>query len=503
MIITCDNCNTSFELDDNQVKDSGSKVRCTNCDHVFVAHPPEGAKEPEAVEIPNIELEDTLEIQGDDEEPELVIEFETEDEPAPGAPEDQRDPTDPEPELMLEMETGDSSDDLDISDIEKMLDGDLSGEEPEPVESDGEEPELELSMDTEETAEEENLFEDELDLSDIEKLLEMDDEEMEMEEGTVSDDVELTLDQEPETEPDEDDLSLELDQEPGDLDDLALDLELESDDDLQLELDDSEDLILDLDEDDVDIETVEAEGDFDLDLDAVDEEPEEESAPEARQPVAAESPTISEPPSKKEAFAMGAEDGTGKDQKSQTEPETKTPAFTPSLPIPKKSSKAPVMVLVLLLLLAGISAAYYFMIYKGQTLVGGKIGEIAPLEETFKYKFIDNTRVGKLFVVTGIVENKFDHARRHIQVSGELLAEGANVVQHQKAYCGNVIREMKLSTLDMNGINRYLSKMAGDNQSNMNVKPGAKIPFMVIFSNLPDNIEEYRIQIEGSVPAEK
>jgi hypothetical protein len=56
---------------------------------------------------------------------------------------------------------------------------------------------------------------------------------------------------------------------------------------------------------------------------------------------------------------------------------------------------------------------------------------------------------------------------------------------------------------DMNDINKYLSKMAGDNQSNMNVKPGAKVPFMVIFSNLPDNIEEYRIQIEGSVPAEK
>ena len=39
MIITCDECNSSFSVGDNLIKDSGSKVRCSKCDSVFVAYP--------------------------------------------------------------------------------------------------------------------------------------------------------------------------------------------------------------------------------------------------------------------------------------------------------------------------------------------------------------------------------------------------------------------------------------------------------------------------------
>ncbi len=501
MIITCDNCNTSFDLDDSLVKDTGSKVRCTNCNHVFVAHPPAVEEESEAVEISDLDLDDILEIEGGDEEPELVIEFEPEDEPEKPTPEKEAEIVlggDVEPEIKLEMETEESSDSLDISDIEKMLDGDLSEEQPEPAESDDEEPELELELDAGEEADEDNLIEDELDLSDIEKLLEMDDD-LEKEEIPDEAEPELELDQEPVTEAEEDELKLELDQESEDLDDLVLDLELEQDEDLQLELEDSEDLVLDLDEKDAEAET-----DFDLDLDSEEEEPEEKPVEKARQPVAAEPAETEKPVPEKETFELGAKDEPEKDQQPQPELEKEAPVFTPALPVPKKSMKAPVMILIILLILAGVgTGAYYFMTQKGKVLVGGKIGEIAPLEDTFKYKFIDNARIGKLFVVTGIVENKFNHARSHIQITGELLAKGATVVQQQRVYCGNVIREMELSTIDMNGINNRLSNMSGDNQSNVNVKPGAKVPFMVVFANLPDNIEEYRIQVEGSVPAEK
>ena len=40
MIITCDECNSSFSVNDSLIKDTGSKVRCSKCDSVFVAFPP-------------------------------------------------------------------------------------------------------------------------------------------------------------------------------------------------------------------------------------------------------------------------------------------------------------------------------------------------------------------------------------------------------------------------------------------------------------------------------
>ena len=39
MIISCNECDSSFEVDDNLIKEAGSKVRCSKCNSVFVAYP--------------------------------------------------------------------------------------------------------------------------------------------------------------------------------------------------------------------------------------------------------------------------------------------------------------------------------------------------------------------------------------------------------------------------------------------------------------------------------
>ncbi|NNG01870.1 MAG: hypothetical protein HKM93_20960, partial [Desulfobacteraceae bacterium] len=47
MIITCNECTTSYNLDDSLIKADGSKVRCTNCQTVFTAFPQTPVSEPE------------------------------------------------------------------------------------------------------------------------------------------------------------------------------------------------------------------------------------------------------------------------------------------------------------------------------------------------------------------------------------------------------------------------------------------------------------------------
>jgi pilus assembly protein FimV len=48
MIITCEECKTSYNLNESLLQPSGSKVRCTSCKHVFTAFPPPD-KAPEMV----------------------------------------------------------------------------------------------------------------------------------------------------------------------------------------------------------------------------------------------------------------------------------------------------------------------------------------------------------------------------------------------------------------------------------------------------------------------
>ena len=47
MIVTCKECETSFNLNEDLVKQEGSKVRCSRCRHVFTVFPPKVPEYPE------------------------------------------------------------------------------------------------------------------------------------------------------------------------------------------------------------------------------------------------------------------------------------------------------------------------------------------------------------------------------------------------------------------------------------------------------------------------
>lgn len=40
MIITCEACGTSFKIKSSLIKDTGSSVKCSKCQQVFIAYPP-------------------------------------------------------------------------------------------------------------------------------------------------------------------------------------------------------------------------------------------------------------------------------------------------------------------------------------------------------------------------------------------------------------------------------------------------------------------------------
>jgi predicted Zn finger-like uncharacterized protein len=62
MIIECGECNSKFNLDENLIKEDGSKVRCSVCNNVFMAYPPVPAimEEPSPDESLDEDLEETV-----------------------------------------------------------------------------------------------------------------------------------------------------------------------------------------------------------------------------------------------------------------------------------------------------------------------------------------------------------------------------------------------------------------------------------------------------------
>jgi hypothetical protein len=59
-----------------------------------------------------------------------------------------------------------------------------------------------------------------------------------------------------------------------------------------------------------------------------------------------------------------------------------------------------------------------------------------------------------------------------------------------------------LATLSLADIQKRLSNRNGSNNSNVNVAPGKEVPFLVVFGDLPPEIElqEFAVEISGSLP---
>ena len=475
------------------------------------------AAEPEAVEEDELSLED-LDLDLEVEELDLSDLEETlvlDDEPAAEAVETSEDlelDLDLEPEVELEEE------ELDLSDLEQILDVE---EEP--------------AAEVEETPEAAEPEVDELDLSDLEQLL--DEEEPVEEAEETPEDLELDFDMEPvadeapdAAEPEVDELDLsdleqlldeeapveEAEETPEELD-LDLDFELEdAEPELELEAEDldlsdiDETLLLDDVPDDED-EAVTAP----MGLDAIpddDDTPiaatvgigsEDAQAMDFAATYKMDSPTVK----------FESEDLPGAD----ADAEEKTPAPKKRKPFKRKRSKK-VLLLPFVLLLLGIAAlggGIYIehpaitdiakQIPYGSELI--KLIKPEPPDPAGKLKietfavtgrYAQNTKVGELFVISGNVRNNYPGNRAFIKVSGNLFTTGNKPFKTKTVFAGNVLSDLELSNQGLAAINKRLNNRFGDKKSNMNVAPGRTLRFMVVFSNLPDSLEEFTVEVVGS-----
>ena len=142
------------------------------------------------------------------------------------------------------------------------------------------------------------------------------------------------------------------------------------------------------------------------------------------------------------------------------------------------------------------------------TLFGKKVQQdpagvvkLYPLESTIQGIYLDNSSAGTLYVINGEIKNNYDHPRSFISVTANIFTKGDSAVRMSKTvFCGNVFSHLELENLGLNAIALRLLNKEGYNKSNLNIKPGATVPFMVIFNDLPEDLEQFNIQPAGSFP---
>jgi predicted Zn finger-like uncharacterized protein len=333
-------------------------------------------------------------------------------------------------------------------------------------------------------------------------------------------------------------------------DELELDLDIETEDDEGLQVDtpeleaelteeDSEELQLDFDTEDESADEIGTETEnIDLQYETEDQGQEDIQYNMSGGEVAAEAEKeLAEP------LDVGAQVYKEKSlEQEEFGADSQELGFSPDLeirPTTRKRSKLPVLILIVVLVLGG-GAGSLFM-FGGKKVNIPVVGDITipsvdmgipslgdlkiPFLEKIPFvgdffkpdvpdagnlkinihdiigKFVDNSKSGRLFLIKGKVKNDYQQPRGFIIVSGKLYSKGKQLAKTETVFCGNSLSDLELTDMDYATIKKRLKNRSGDKKSNEKINPGASLPFMIVFSDLPENLEEYTIEVKGSSPA--
>jgi len=163
----------------------------------------------------------------------------------------------------------------------------------------------------------------------------------------------------------------------------------------------------------------------------------------------------------------------------------------------------------LLLILGGISGLHYglgtHIPYVSGLLppAARDAGNLKIAVYGTKSRFVQNSHSGTQLVITGWVRNDYAAARGLIRVTGRLFTR-TNFVKSQTVYCGDLISDETLGSLSAETIQKRLSDRFDDMGPKEVIAPRQTLPFMIVFSQLPDDLaslDKYTVEVTGSSQA--
>ncbi len=105
--------------------------------------------------------------------------------------------------------------------------------------------------------------------------------------------------------------------------------------------------------------------------------------------------------------------------------------------------------------------------------------------QDLKQRVVKNMLLGDLRVVEGTAFNQSEYVISRIQVRGRIYDAAGAVLGERISSCGNILTDEELASMTEDEIQRALSLSLGRNVLNDRIAANSRIPFMIVFINVP------------------
>ncbi|MBQ9453175.1 MAG: zinc-ribbon domain-containing protein [Desulfovibrio sp.] len=180
-------------------------------------------------------------------------------------------------------------------------------------------------------------------------------------------------------------------------------------------------------------------------------------------------------------------------------PAKKAPASLPDLPVKPKRPFLKVAI-ALLLLLAGAAGGWWYYTSgesKEKTKSAQEIAknvELLTMRNVRQY-YVDNEKVGKVFVIEGKVVNEFPQPKELMAVEAAIYDKNQQPIVVKKQLCGVQLSLFQLQVLSEKEMESFLNNKIEILTNNTNVPHGGDVPFMVLFYAPPEGVAEFGVRI--------
>lgn len=186
----------------------------------------------------------------------------------------------------------------------------------------------------------------------------------------------------------------------------------------------------------------------------------------------------------------------------------------PSVSGKKKKGRSHTLLILCIIVLGLVGATYAVSQYFPNLVPGFNLSENKPASQpksvdegasrleilTVDGSFVDSKKTGRLFVVSGKVNNGYPKSRSFILVKGCILDDKGQIVKEKTAFAGNMLSEEELISLPMEEVGKVMTNRYGVDKKNVNVTSGTSVDFMIVFEDLPDNLTEFTVGAVSSSP---